>query len=1050
LGGAKETAPRETAQTEKGRGRGEPARTGGATGGAPVAGNRRRRAAVLAAMLSPRLLLSLLAVAGGAFAASATSAPAAILEIKNEHIRATLDDATGELTLRKTGTGSSAGSSAGGAVSTGGTGGEKVFASAKFALPVALSSAGTGNTLGTGDGYTLRLVAGEPFLRVTRSARAAGGSVVNANGNHRVAYPAFTLADAAWDVAHGTGGPRPLAKNAGSYQWTAIVNAKSREGVVAGWLTVEKGSGAVLAKVAGNGKPKGDAAGTAGTVGTAGVILPHLDYGACDPAAGGTAPLETLLIGYFADARFGLERYADAVAAELRIKLPPMPTVHCTWYVDAASTEKKLRPRTDFAAAALAPFGMDVIQIDDGWQRGTGGGNGPKKVFGDFDTRGPYPSGMAPVAQHIRDKKFTAGIWLIPFSGTANDPFFADKQDLFIKKRPDKKAAAAAAQPYTIFWAGTCLDMTRPAARDYLAAIIRRLTNEWGYRYLKLDGLCSGLGVNLNYVCDSWREDEFGRAILADPAKTQTEAYRSGLRLVRENAAPGTFILGCCAPQNMRSAAGAYGLVDAMRIGPDNGAAWNALLSGPRYGAWSWFLHGRVWWNDPDPLYVRATLPLAQARAICTYVTLAGFMNSSSEEYAKLPAERLDLLRRTMPSHTSPARPVDVFEESAPAVWHVAGNDGATTLAGLYNWGAWTKTIARPLTDFALDPAAPTVAFDFWENRLLPVFTGELRRALPARSCANLALRQLRPHPQLISTSRHITQGLVDTRDVRWDAAKRTLSGTTTVVAGDPCELRILTLTTGGDGGDGTGTDGTGGVREWSASAAEAKLDGGRTILKTAGSASAGLFRLTLPAEKSGDVQWQITFATGTAAAAASLAALADADTAAQSAATAGAAAAAKRRDPGPVPPAPRVYLDQLNPAAVHSGYGKFCVNKNQSGRPLQLGKQKFAHGILLHAAGEAAYAVPAGSTRFVAIAGIEESKRENAASSLRVRIAYENPVGDRHDLAATPVLMFDQTERWHLDVALPADAVRLIVISDDAGDGNNSDHAVLATAGFL
>jgi hypothetical protein len=45
---------------------------------------------------------------------------------------------------------------------------------------------------------------------------------------------------------------------------------------------------------------------------------------------------------------------------------------------------------------------------------------------------------------------------------------------------------------------------------------------------------------------------------------------------------------------------------------------------------------------------------------------------------------------------------------------------------------------------------------------------------------------------------------------------------------------------------------------------------------------------------------------------------------------------------------------------------------------------------------------------------------------------------------------MFDQTERWHLDVALPADAVRLIVISDDAGDGNNSDHAVLATAGFL
>jgi hypothetical protein len=48
-------------------------------------------------------------------------------------------------------------------------------------------------------------------------------------------------------------------------------------------------------------------------------------------------------------------------------------------------------------------------------------------------------------------------------------------------------------------------------------------------------------------------------------------------------------------------------------------------------------------------------------------------------------------------------------------------------------------------------------------------------------------------HPFVISTSRHITQGMVDLTDEKWDAASKTLSGTSQIVAGDPYELRIVT-----------------------------------------------------------------------------------------------------------------------------------------------------------------------------------------------------------------------------------------------------------------
>jgi len=52
-------------------------------------------------------------------------------------------------------------------------------------------------------------------------------------------------------------------------------------------------------------------------------------------------------------------------------------------------------------------------------------------------------------------------------------------------------------------------------------------------------------------------------------------------------------------------------------------------------------------------------------------------------------------------------------------------------------------------------------------------------------------LRAAANHPQLLSTSRHITQGVIDVLEERWDAAQRKLSGRSLVVGGDPYELRI-------------------------------------------------------------------------------------------------------------------------------------------------------------------------------------------------------------------------------------------------------------------
>jgi hypothetical protein len=46
--------------------------------------------------------------------------------------------------------------------------------------------------------------------------------------------------------------------------------------------------------------------------------------------------------------------------------------------------------------------------------------------------------------------------------------------------------------------------------------------------------------------------------------------------------------------------------------------------------------------------------------------------------------------------------------------------------------------------------------------------------------------------PVLVSTSRHITQGIVDVVEEKWDGKMNVLSGRSKVVGGDAYELRIF------------------------------------------------------------------------------------------------------------------------------------------------------------------------------------------------------------------------------------------------------------------
>jgi hypothetical protein len=554
--------------------------------------------------------------------------------------------------------------------------------------------------------------------------------------------------------------------------WLAVAEPATRNGVVLGWLTEDSGSGVIFSPV------------KDGAVG----VEARIDYGRVRIPAGTSRPLETLAIGYFDDARLGLEAWADAVAKVYAIHLPPQPAGYCTWYSQphgGAADEKHLAELAAFAATNLAPFGFSVVQIDDHWQAGIST-NGPKRNFTTHNPSGPYPGGMKATATNLRRLGLTAGLWFMPFAGTYYDPFFKEHADWFVKREDGT--------PYETAWGGTCLDLTHPGPRQHLQELTRRIADDWGYHYFKLDGLWTGSGTRQQYVNSGFKEDGMGDAVFHDPDKPNLEVFRDGLRLVRESAGPKVFILGCNGPQNMRSYGGAFGLVDAMRVGPDNGANWKGLLRGPTFGTRHYFLHGRVWYNDPDPVYVRASMPLNHAQLICSWVAISGQLNLSSEWLPGLPPERLDLLKRTLPAHGLLARPADLFERDLPSVWLLSDlRAPRRDVIGVFNWETNQQTFDYSLERLGLAPDMEYVAYDYWNDRLSASIKGRLKLGLPAESCAVLAVRPRTAHPQLLSTSRHITQGIVEVLEESWDAKSRTLRGRSKVVAGDPYELRIVT-----------------------------------------------------------------------------------------------------------------------------------------------------------------------------------------------------------------------------------------------------------------
>jgi hypothetical protein len=191
-------------------------------------------------------------------------------------------------------------------------------------------------------------------------------------------------------------------------------------------------------------------------------------------------------------------------------------------------------------------------------------------------------------------------------------------------------------------------------------------------------------------------------------------------------------------------------------------------------------------------------------RAMLTMAYVAASRLLLANSFREMTPEVLHDLSRTFPypREARSARPVDAFvSDGWPHVYDFAVTPKWHEVA-IWNWAEPSREQALrvPLGGEAaggalgLDPRREYYAYDFWNDRLAGRLSGRemLVQTLRSGEARVLAVHEVEPNPQVLSTNRHIMQGYLDlARYPVWDGRRRTLCGESRVVGGEAYRVVI-------------------------------------------------------------------------------------------------------------------------------------------------------------------------------------------------------------------------------------------------------------------
>ena len=208
-------------------------------------------------------------------------------------------------------------------------------------------------------------------------------------------------------------------------------------------------------------------------------------------------------------------------------------------------------------------------------------------------------------------------------------------------------------------------------------------------------------------------------------------------------------------------------------------------------------LHNVVFLNDPDNVILRPKFnTYDQALSRLSFVSLLGLPITLGDNLPDLPEDRVELLRRGIPTAEYPSdgctrdRPRSIGW-SKPT-WRSTSplSSGTWWMCSTCSKRKWRSPSTSTRTCTCRWKRAHTWSMTTGTGNIL----GEIAQSfsISLRPCASkvFAVRKKLGRPQLLSTSRHFSQGAFDLVSLTWDESRdRRFPASPKVVAGDPYEI---------------------------------------------------------------------------------------------------------------------------------------------------------------------------------------------------------------------------------------------------------------------
>ena len=466
----------------------------------------------------------------------------------------------------------------------------------------------------------------------------------------------------------------------------------------------------------------------------------------------------------------------------------------CSWEAFRRDiNEEKINGIAKFMAEHLRDYGMEYIQVDDGYQKMPlpYRAEGTMKEGWMTCEEEKFPKGHVGIVADIKKHGFTPAIWT---NANITNPDFPEKhpEDILFF---DGKAMKGE-------WIDYLYTCTPENLQKQVTPVFEGFRDA-GYKYVKIDAirhlLFDGLheAVRLGMMSNEEAEQKF---------RAYMEATKAGM-------SEDMYYLASWGEMHE-----VVGIADACRISMDANPTWAGIRM-QLFEMARWFHTQRILFlNDPDHVCVR-TKP-EWAKSVLSLISLAGGLCMFSDTEDAYTEEKLEIIKKTLPplttctaetgplnmdfpaytwtklhgfavqSHETPVEMEDVnlkdaydmagiyptMEDAHPfsSLWsfHLNHADETWCVVGRFATVPLKESKIR-LEQIQLDSEDSYHVFDFWKEEYLGIVTGELKvRELGLGECQILGLRKVKEIPQFIASTRHVSMDTVSVQEITWNENK--------------------------------------------------------------------------------------------------------------------------------------------------------------------------------------------------------------------------------------------------------------------------------------